>query len=70
MAVEVKDVDKSIVIAGGVTTANFPQVARNFRRSASDASAADAASFFELGICGLGMEFSLSATEIPESVND
>ena len=66
MAVEVKDVDKSIVIAGGVTTANFPQAARNFRRSASDAD-----SFFELGICGLGMEFSLSATrnEIPESVN-
>jgi hypothetical protein len=33
MAVEFSDVDKSIVMAGGVTTANFPQVARNFRRS-------------------------------------
>ena len=35
MASEVNDVDSSIVIAGGVTTANFPHVARNFRRSAS-----------------------------------
>ena len=28
-----REVERSIVIAGGVTTANFPQVARNFRRS-------------------------------------
>jgi hypothetical protein len=34
MAVEVNDVDNSSVIAGGVTTANFPQAAGNFRRSA------------------------------------
>jgi hypothetical protein len=33
MAVELSDVDKSIVMAGGVTTANFPQVAMNLRRS-------------------------------------
>jgi hypothetical protein len=37
MAVDVNDVDNSIVIAGGVTTANFPQAARNFRRSAPEA---------------------------------
>jgi hypothetical protein len=36
MAVEVKDVDNNSVIAGGVTTANFPQAARNFRRSAPE----------------------------------
>jgi hypothetical protein len=35
MAVEVSDVDKSIVMAGGVTIANLPQLARNFRRSSS-----------------------------------
>jgi hypothetical protein len=35
MAVELSDVDKSIVMAGGVTTANLPQLARNFRRSSS-----------------------------------
>jgi hypothetical protein len=35
MAVEFSDVDKSIVMAGGVTTANLPQRARNFRRSSS-----------------------------------
>jgi hypothetical protein len=45
MAVEVKDVDNSIVIAGGVTTANLPQVARTCRRSASEAG-----SFFESSI--------------------
>jgi hypothetical protein len=37
-AVECKDVDNSAVIAGGVTTANLPQVARNFRRSAAPAT--------------------------------
>jgi hypothetical protein len=37
MAVDVNDVDGSSVIAGGATTANFPQAARNFRRSASEA---------------------------------
>jgi hypothetical protein len=35
MAVDVKLVDNSIVTAGGVTTANFPHVARNLRRSSS-----------------------------------
>jgi hypothetical protein len=35
MAVEFSDVDKSIAMAGGVTTANLPQLARNFRRSSS-----------------------------------
>src|SRR4051794_33020349 len=29
------EVDRSNVIAGGVTTANFPQVAKNLRRSSS-----------------------------------
>jgi hypothetical protein len=47
-AVEFKDVDNSSVIAGGVTTANFPQAARNFRRSAAEAASASFA--------GLGME--------------
>lgn len=32
---EFNEVDKSIVIAGGVTAANFPHVARNLRRSSS-----------------------------------
>src|SRR5436305_15346199 len=36
MASEVKDVESSNVIAGGVTIANFPQVAKNLRRSSSD----------------------------------
>jgi hypothetical protein len=53
MAVEFKEVDNSSVIAGGVTTANFPQEARNFRRSA--AAAASASSM------GLGMELSFAA---------
>jgi hypothetical protein len=35
MAVEFSDVDRSSVIAGGVTIANLPQVARNLRRSSS-----------------------------------
>ena len=35
IAVEFSEVESSIVIAGGVTAANFPQVARNFRRSSS-----------------------------------
>src|SRR3954469_19813962 len=35
IAVDFNDVDRSIVIAGGVTAANFPQVARNLRRSSS-----------------------------------
>src|SRR3954447_406908 len=33
-----REVERSIVIAGGVTTANFPQVAKNFRRSLSASS--------------------------------
>src|SRR3954465_13288982 len=33
IASEVNDVDNSIVMEGGVTTANFPHVARNLRRS-------------------------------------
>jgi hypothetical protein len=53
MAVEFKEVDNSSVIAGGVTTANFPQEARNFRRSA--AAAASPSSM------GLGMELSFAA---------
>jgi hypothetical protein len=36
MAEEVSDVDKSIVMAGGVTTANLPQAAKNLRRSSFD----------------------------------
>lgn len=32
-AVLCRDVDRRTVIAGGVTIANFPQVARNLRRS-------------------------------------
>jgi hypothetical protein len=35
MASEFSDVDKSIVIAGGVMAANLPHEARNFRRSSS-----------------------------------
>jgi hypothetical protein len=34
-AVHVSQVDSNRVIVGGVTTANFPQPARSFRRSAS-----------------------------------
>jgi hypothetical protein len=33
MAVEFSEVDNNSVIAGGVTTANFPQAAKNFRLS-------------------------------------
>jgi hypothetical protein len=55
MAVEFSDVDNSSVIAGGVTTANFPQAARNFRRSAAEAASA---SFIGLGISGSGTELS------------
>jgi hypothetical protein len=58
LAVEFKDVDNSSVIAGGVTTANFPQAAKNFRRSAEEAASA---SFIGLGNCGLDMELSLFA---------
>jgi hypothetical protein len=47
MAVEFKDVDSRSVTAGGVTTANFPQAARNFRRSAAEATSA---SFSGLGM--------------------
>jgi hypothetical protein len=53
MAVEVKDVDNNIVIAGGVTTANFPQAARNFRRSAPEA----------VSLSGWGMELFLLKLE-------
>lgn len=35
MALEVRDVDRSRVITGGVTAANFPQVFKNARRSSS-----------------------------------
>jgi len=35
MALDVNDVDSSSVIAGGVTTANLPQVFKNSRRSSS-----------------------------------
>jgi hypothetical protein len=55
--VEVKDVDNSIVIVGGVMTANFPQEARNFRRSAA---AATSASF-----SGLAMGLSFGSTARP-----
>ena len=58
MAVEVNDVDNSSVIAGGVTTANFPQAARNFRRSASDA----------VSLSGWGMELPLKLEEPPNAV--
>jgi hypothetical protein len=54
-AVEVKDVDNSSVIAGGVMTANFPQEARNFRRSAA---AATSALFSGLA---MGLSFGLTA---------
>jgi hypothetical protein len=54
-AVEVKDVDNSSVIIGGVMTANFPQEARNFRRSAA---AATSASFSGLA---MGLSFGLTA---------
>lgn len=37
IAVEDIDVDKSIVITGGATTAAFPNVVRNARRSSSGA---------------------------------
>ena len=46
IASEVKDVDSNMVIAGGVTTANFPHDARNFLLSASiSTSCSRAASF-------------------------
>jgi hypothetical protein len=48
MAVEFNDVDNSNVIAGGVTTANFPQAARNSRRPAVEAASGP--------FSGLGME--------------
>jgi hypothetical protein len=51
-AVEVKDVDNSSVIIGGVMTANFPQEARNFRRSAASASFSGLA---------MGLSFGLTA---------
>jgi hypothetical protein len=35
MALEVRDVDRSRVIAGGVTATNLPQVFRNSLRSSS-----------------------------------
>ena len=47
IAVEFNDVDRSIVIAGGVTAANFPQVARNLRRSSS-ALVSDIRSLFDI----------------------
>jgi hypothetical protein len=50
MAVEFNDVDKSIVIAGGVTTANLPQLARNFRRSSSTGVTVSAAGSSWLGV--------------------
>jgi len=56
-AVEVKDVDNSNVIAGGVMTANFPQEARNFRRSAAEAASAS--------FSGLAMGLSLGFTVRP-----
>jgi hypothetical protein len=37
MAVEVSEVDNKSVIAGGVTTANLPQAAKNFRLSSIEA---------------------------------
>jgi hypothetical protein len=58
--VEFKDVDNSSAIAGGVTTANFPQAARNFRRSAAEAASA---SFIGLGNCRLDMELSFLRLE-------
>jgi hypothetical protein len=50
MAVEFNDVDKSIVIAGGVTTANLPQLARNFRRSSSSGAPVSAAGSSWFGV--------------------
>jgi hypothetical protein len=35
IAVELSDIDQSIVVAGGVTIVSFPHVARNFRRSST-----------------------------------
>src|SRR3954453_17264557 len=49
------EVERSKVIAGGVTTANFPQVAKNLRRSSS-------ASWEEVGI-------SVMATPIKIKIN-
>jgi hypothetical protein len=49
-AVEVNDVDNSSVIAGGVTTANFPQAARNFRRSAEAVSLSGSSMEFSFGL--------------------
>jgi hypothetical protein len=58
MAFEVRDVDNSIVIAGGVTTANLPQAARNFRRSAISAS---------FSVLLTGTSFELAQPEVVES---
>src|SRR3954469_5631094 len=41
MAELCSEVDRSSVTAGGVTTANFPHVARNLRRSASEPSSGE-----------------------------
>jgi len=38
MAPEINEVDNSMMMLGGVTTANFPQAARNFERSATEAA--------------------------------
>jgi hypothetical protein len=50
MAVEFSDVDSSIVMAGGVTTANLPQFARNFRRSSSSGVPVSADGWSWLGV--------------------
>ncbi|OCK56980.1 hypothetical protein LMTR3_15340 [Bradyrhizobium sp. LMTR 3] len=60
IASEVKVVDNNNVIAGGVTAANFPQAARNFRRSAS-------ASFSKLPIESLLEKSETCATTIIEN---
>jgi hypothetical protein len=38
MAPQINEVDNSMMMLGGVTTANFPQAARNFERSATEAA--------------------------------
>src|SRR5271154_2245890 len=46
MAFEFSDVDNSRVIAGGVTIANLPQDARNFRRSSSSNGSTSGSDWF------------------------
>lgn len=52
-AVELSDADSNNVIAGGVTTANFPHEARNLRRSSLKefVSVFSGVIFFSLNCC-------------------